>query len=76
MLNFLCCDDDVGRISPPPTLLAGGANTGLNRDDPATQDRGQPLALDVAVEKLRKLRDDRGTYNPFPAPAKAEKATA
>jgi len=48
-----------------------------NRDDPATQDRGQPIALDVAVEKLRKLRDERGRYNPFPAPAKpAEKETA
>ncbi|KLU84541.1 threonyl-tRNA synthetase [Magnaporthiopsis poae ATCC 64411] len=43
-----------------------------NRDDPATQDRGQPISLDVAIEKLTKLRDERGTYNPFPAPAKSE----
>lgn len=43
-----------------------------NRDDPATQDRGQPISLDVAIEKLTKLRDQRGTYNPFPAPAKPE----
>ena len=49
-----------------------------DRDDPATQDRGQPVALDVAVEKLRKLRDDRGTYNPFLADKtdKTDKAAA
>ncbi len=44
-----------------------------NRDDPATQDRGQPIALDLARDKLVKLRDERGSYNPFPAP---EKTTA
>jgi hypothetical protein len=42
------------------------------RDDPATQDRGQPVALDVALEKLTKLLNDKGKYNPFPA-AKSDK---
>lgn len=41
-----------------------------NRDDQATQDRGKPIPLDEVIEKLVKLRDDRGMYNPFP-PAKA-----
>jgi threonyl-tRNA synthetase len=45
------------------------------RDDTSAQDRGKPIALDEAVEKIRKLRDERGTYNPFPSivkPAAAE----
>lgn len=41
------------------------------RDDTDTQSRGSPVALVEAIEKLVKLRDDRGIYNPFPAPAKA-----
>lgn len=40
------------------------------RDDTSTQDRGKPVALDEAIEKLVKLRDDNGMYNPFPATAK------
>lgn len=44
-----------------------------NRDDPATQDRGKPVALDEALEKLARLKADRGSYNPFPAVAGAEK---
>lgn len=39
------------------------------RDDTDTQSRGQPVALDEAIEKLVKLRDARDTYNPFPASA-------
>jgi threonyl-tRNA synthetase len=42
-----------------------------NRDDTATQDRGKPISLDEAVEKLVKLKGDRGMYNPFP-PTKHE----
>ncbi|KAI0015843.1 threonyl-tRNA synthetase [Xylariomycetidae sp. FL0641] len=37
------------------------------RDDTSAQDRGKPIGLDEAVEKIRKLRDDRGSYNPFPS---------
>ncbi len=37
------------------------------RDDTSTQDRGKPVSLDEAMEKLLKLRADRGSYNPFPA---------
>lgn len=37
------------------------------RDDTDTQSRGQPVALEEAIEKLVKLRDARATYNPFPA---------
>ena len=39
------------------------------RDDPSTQDRGKPIALDEAVERLVKLRDEKSNDNPFPAPA-------
>jgi threonyl-tRNA synthetase len=50
-----------------------------NRDDQSTQDRGKPIPLAEAIEKLVKLRDERGSYNPFPstvpAAAKAEKAS-
>lgn len=35
------------------------------RDDQSTQSRGTPVALDEAVDKLVRLRADRGTYNPF-----------
>jgi len=41
-----------------------------NRDDTSTQDRGKPIPLDIALERLVKLRDDRGSYNPFPATKK------
>ena len=40
------------------------------RDDTSTQDRGKPVPLDEAIEKLVTLRDEKGMYNPFPAAAK------
>ncbi|KAJ2896288.1 uncharacterized protein MKZ38_005690 [Zalerion maritima] len=40
------------------------------RDDQSTQDRGKPIPLDKAVEKLCKIRDEKSSENPFPAPAK------
>ncbi|KAK2770849.1 threonyl-trna synthetase [Colletotrichum kahawae] len=40
------------------------------RDDTSSQDRGKPVSLDEAIEKLKKLREERGTYNPFPSTAK------
>ncbi|KAI1097830.1 threonyl-tRNA synthetase [Jackrogersella minutella] len=43
------------------------------RDDTSTQDRGKPVLLDEAVEKLKKLGADRGTYNPFPSVKGADK---
>ncbi|KAK3346276.1 hypothetical protein B0T25DRAFT_460985 [Lasiosphaeria hispida] len=43
------------------------------RDDTSTQARDVPVALDEALEKLRKLKAERGIYNPFP-PKKEEKA--
>ncbi|KAI2601810.1 threonyl-tRNA synthetase [Hypoxylon sp. NC1633] len=42
------------------------------RDDTSTQDRGKPVLLNEAVEKLRRLRADRGTYNPFPSAKQAD----
>jgi threonyl-tRNA synthetase len=45
------------------------------RDDTNTQDRGKPIAVEEAVDKLRKLRDDRGSYNPFPSIAKSAAET-
>lgn len=45
------------------------------RDDTSAQDRGKPVAVDEAVEKLVALREDKGMYNPFGVRAeKAEKA--
>ncbi|KAI0142691.1 threonyl-tRNA synthetase [Xylariaceae sp. FL1272] len=35
------------------------------RDDTSAQDRGKPVGLEEAIEKLTKLGEDRGTYNPF-----------
>jgi threonyl-tRNA synthetase len=35
------------------------------RDDTSAQDRGKPVSVDEAVEKLKKLKDERGMYNPF-----------
>lgn len=46
------------------------------RDDTSAQDRGKPITLDEAVEKIRKLRDERGTYNPFPSIVKEKKESA
>ncbi|KAK0750449.1 threonyl-tRNA synthetase [Schizothecium vesticola] len=37
------------------------------RDDTSTQARDVPVPLDEAIEKLKKLKADRGMYNPFPA---------
>jgi threonyl-tRNA synthetase len=42
-----------------------------NRDDTSTQDRGKPVALQEAIEKLVALRDERRSDNPFPGDAKA-----
>jgi threonyl-tRNA synthetase len=46
------------------------------RDDTSTQDRGKPVALDEAIEKLVSLKDDRGMYNPFPAVKKEDEKKA
>ncbi|KAI1471842.1 threonyl-tRNA synthetase [Daldinia caldariorum] len=46
------------------------------RDDTSTQDRGKPVSLDEVVTKLRGLRADRGTYNPFPPEKHADKTAA
>lgn len=37
-----------------------------NRDDTSSQDRGKPVPLTDAIEKLRALRDERRSDNPFP----------
>lgn len=46
------------------------------RDDTSTQDRGKPVSLEEVVEKLQKLRVDRGSYNPFPSVKETEKNPA
>lgn len=38
-----------------------------NRDDTSSQDRGKPVSLQEAKEKLNALRDEKGTANPFAA---------
>lgn len=38
-----------------------------NRDDTSSQDRGKPVPLQEAKDKLIALRDERGTANPFAA---------
>jgi threonyl-tRNA synthetase len=43
-----------------------------NRDDTSSQDRGKPVSLEEATKKLKALRDERGSYNPFPGEAKVE----
>ena len=43
------------------------------RDDTSTQARDVPVPLDEAIEKLRKLKADRGMYNPFPPKKEDEK---
>ena len=40
------------------------------RDDTSAQDRGKPVPLEETIEKLRKLKADRGSYNPFPSVVK------
>ncbi len=55
-----------------PIVVGGEEKNGRQvnvryRDDTSTQDRGKPVSLDEAMEKLLKLRADRGSYNPFPA---------
>ena len=42
------------------------------RDDTSTQARDVPVPLDEAVEKLKKLKGERGMYNPFPHVVKDE----
>jgi threonyl-tRNA synthetase len=37
-----------------------------NRDDTSSQDRGKPVPLEEALQKLAALRDSRGMGNPFP----------
>jgi threonyl-tRNA synthetase len=44
-----------------------------NRDDTSSQDRGKPVPLQEAIEKLTALRDERRSDNPFPGDAKGEK---
>lgn len=44
------------------------------RDDTSAQDRGKPVPLVEVAEKLRKLKADRGTYNPFPNVVEPKKA--
>lgn len=44
-----------------------------NRDDTSSQDRGKPVSLEEAVQKLKALRDERRSDNPFPGDVKAEK---
>ncbi|RFU23896.1 hypothetical protein B7463_g12447, partial [Scytalidium lignicola] len=44
-----------------------------NRDDTSTQDRGKPVPLQEAIDKLVKLRDERRSDNPFPGDAKPAK---
>jgi threonyl-tRNA synthetase len=38
-----------------------------NRDDPSSQDRGKPVGLKEALEKLVDLKKSRKMDNPFPA---------
>jgi threonyl-tRNA synthetase len=47
-----------------------------NRDDTSTQDRGKPVPIKEAIEKLVALRNERGSDNPFPGSetAAAQKA--
>lgn len=46
------------------------------RDDTSTQARDVPVPLDEAIEKLKKLKADRGMYNPFPAKKEEETPAA
>jgi threonyl-tRNA synthetase len=43
-----------------------------NRDDTSSQKQGKPVPLEEAIQKLKALRDTRGSDNPFPGePAEA-----
>ncbi|CZS95071.1 probable threonine-tRNA ligase, cytosolic [Rhynchosporium agropyri] len=42
-----------------------------NRDDSSSQDRGKPVPLEEAIAKLKALRDERRSDNPFPGDVKA-----
>ncbi|KAL2072288.1 hypothetical protein VTL71DRAFT_11631 [Oculimacula yallundae] len=42
-----------------------------NRDDTSSQDRGKPVPLEEAIAKLKALRDERRSDNPFPGDVKA-----
>jgi threonyl-tRNA synthetase len=46
------------------------------RDDQSTQNRATPVPLEEAIEKLLKLREDRGMYNPFQSTAPPETASS
>lgn len=46
------------------------------RDDTSSQDRGKPVDVAEAVEKIKKLREERGTYNPFPSVVKSKEDKA
>jgi len=45
-----------------------------NRDDTSSQDRGKPVPLQEAIEKLTALRNERRSDNPFPGDAKKPEA--
>lgn len=47
-----------------------------NRDDTSSQDRGKPVPLEEAISKLKALRDERRSDNPFPGDAKAPEIKA
>lgn len=47
-----------------------------NRDDTSSQDRGKPVSLQEAIEKLTALRDERRSDNPFPGETKPAEAAA
>lgn len=36
-----------------------------NRDDTSSQKQGKPVLLEEAIQKLKALRDTRGSDNPF-----------
>lgn len=44
------------------------------RDDTSSQDRGKPVPLQEAIEKLVALRDSKKSENPFPHEAKPVEA--
>ncbi|KAI9052515.1 hypothetical protein LZ554_003859 [Drepanopeziza brunnea f. sp. 'monogermtubi'] len=43
-----------------------------NRDDTSSQDRGKPVSVEEAIAKLKALRDERRSDNPFPGEANKE----
>ena len=46
------------------------------RDDTSAQDRGKPVPLEETIEKLRSLKADRGSYNPFAGVVKPKEPKA